>query len=100
MLSVRILFPLVFSLVGCMGSARIQSAQQQVIMDAMDAEAWVALGDAYSRGRQQQKAREAYNRALALDSNNARAQAAWENCLRTLHLNSLNWVAKMRDEPP
>jgi len=76
MLSGRILFPLALSLVGCMGSARIQSAQQQVIMDATDADAWVALGDAYARGRQQQKAREAYNRALALDSNNARAQSA------------------------
>ena len=76
MFSFRILFPLSLVFAGCLGGSRIQSAQQQVIMNASDADAWVALGDAYARGRQKQKAREAYNRALALDSENARAQAA------------------------
>ena len=51
-------------------AANMRTAQRMVVTDPDNAETWVALGDAYRRRLKRRRAREAYGRALALDSDN------------------------------
>ena len=65
--------------VGCLGRGKIRSAQQMIISNPENPATWVALGDAYRRGLQPKKARDAYRRALSLDEDNAEAQESLAN---------------------
>jgi len=50
-----------------------------IISNPEDPATWVSLGDAYRRGLQPKKARDAYRRALSLDEDNTQAQEALAN---------------------
>ena len=55
---------------GCSHQGAIESAQMSVLRNPNEVSAWVALGDAYKRGRDGDSATSAYQSALSLDPGN------------------------------
>lgn len=62
------------ALVSMLGCTSVRKAQQGIMANPADPNAWVDLGDAYRRRLRKESAREAYQRALNLDAQNEDAR--------------------------
>lgn len=65
-------------LCGCAAThtAAVGQAETLVMQDPSSADGWVALGDAYRKGKREQEAAQAYARALSIDPDHSAAREA------------------------